>query len=135
MSENVLSFLFVIPIENGKGTWPFPKQLRGNLFQNSVRVRGLYTKDRAYPNDSLFAISNVSEHSGLGKSVITNVLGVFHFSKPKLFQLNGASVQAPVNLIPSDIKLEITNDTFDRVKTFQGWIWIEISGVKKKNIE
>ena len=136
MSENELSFLFIIPIESGFGSWPFPKQLRENLYQNSVRVRGLYSKDKAYQDEFLFVLSNVSQHSSRhSKSVITNVLAIFSFSKPKLFQWNGASVTAPINIIPSDIKLEISNDSFERVKTFNGWAYIEILGIKKNNIE
>ena len=135
MSENDLSFLFVIPIREGRGQWAFPKQLKENLFQNSVRVRGLYTKEKAYPDKFLFAISNVSEHSGLGKSVITNVLAIFNFPKCNLFQLNGASVTAPINIIPSDIKFTITDDSFDRVKDFEGWTYVELIGHRKRNIE
>ena len=63
MTETNLSFLFIIPIKDGRGSWTFPKQLKENLFQNSDRVRGLYSKEKI-ADSYLFAISNVSEHSG-----------------------------------------------------------------------
>ena len=80
-----LSFLFIIPITSGRGEWPFPSQLRENLFQNSVRVKGLFSK-KVQKDSFLFATTNSSEH-GCGKKVISNVLGVFLFPKPNLFQL------------------------------------------------
>ena len=128
-----LSFLFIIPIKDGKGEWPFPNQLRENLFQNSVRVKGLYST-KEHKDSFLFAISNASEH-GCGKKVITNVLGIFHFPTPKLFQLNGTTVTAPINSIPSNINVVITDENFKRVTTFSGWTWVEITGSVKKNVE
>ena len=134
MNESDVSFLFVIPIENGMGSWNFPKQLRQHLYKNSVRVRGLYTKDKAYPK-YLFSISNVSEHAGQGKSVITNVLGVFTFHKPDLFQINSAAVLAPMNVIPSQIRIEVVDDSFKRENKFNGWVWLELIGIKRRNVE
>ena len=83
-----LSFLFVIPITDGRGSWPFPSQLRENLFQNSVRVRGLYST-KQFKDSFLFTISNASEHMACGKKVITNVLGIFNFAKQTSFKLMG----------------------------------------------
>ena len=68
-----LSFLYVIPINSGRGEWPFPRQLQENLFQNSLRVKGLFSKNM-HKESFLFATSNASEH-GCGKKVISNVLG------------------------------------------------------------
>ena len=129
-----LSFLFIIPIIDGRGSWPFPSQLKENLFQNSVRVRGLYST-KPFKDSFLFSISNASEHMACGKKVMTNVLGVFNFAKAKQFQLNGTSVTAPINVIPSHIKFVVTDENFKCVKSFEGWTWIEIVGVVKKHVE
>ena len=139
MNDNSLAFLFVIPIKGGVGTWPFPSQLKENLFKNSVKVKGLYSTTAHKNKDGhvahLFAICNASQHMACGKKVITNVLGVFNFEKDHLFQLNGATVTAPCNVIPRDIKFQITDENFKQVKSFDGWIWTQISGVVKKSIE
>ena len=128
-----LSFLFIIPIKEGRGMWPFPSQLKENLFQNSVRVKGLYSS-KEHTKSYLFATSNASEH-GCGKKVITNVLGIFHFPKPKLFQLNGTTISAPVNSIPTNIQFCVLDENFKRELTFDGWIWVELIGSVKKNVE
>ena len=134
MSEKgPLSFLFIIPISDGTGDWIFPSQLRENLFQNSVGVKGLYSS-KAYKDSFLFATSNASDHLH-GTKTINNVLGVFNFSKPKSFQLNGTTVIAPINYIPSDIRFVVTDEKFDRVKDFDGWVWVEIAGEVKKHVE
>ena len=131
--QNPLSFLYIIPIEEGKGEYPFPHQLRENLFQNSVRVKGLFSK-KAYKDKHLFAISNASEH-GVGKKVIKNVLSIFTFSKENSFHLNGTIVTAPINVIPSNLKFVVVDENFKTVPDFQGWIWTEIFGTPKKNVE
>ena len=128
-----MSFLYIIQIKEGKGFMNFPSQLREHLFQNSVRVKGLFSK-KPYKDSYLFATSNISEHS-VGKKVITNVLAIFNFAKPNYFQLNGTTVTAPINIIPSDIKVVITNEKFKRVENFEGWVWLELTGAPKKNIE
>ena len=131
--ESQLSFLYIVPISEGRGIWPFPAQLRENLFQNSVRVKGLYST-KAFKGSYIFATSNASEH-GVGKKVITNVLGIFNFEKPKTFQLNGTMVTAPINSIPTDMKFTVTNEKFKRETGFEGWMWVEIQGCAKKNVE
>ena len=132
-SKGPLSFLFVIPIKDGKGEWPFPSQLRENLFQNFVKVKGLYSS-KDYKEKYLFTTSNASEH-GIGKKVITNVLGVFNFPKPNHFQLNGTTVSAPINSIPSDLKFFVTDQSFKLVNDFNGWIWVELDGHVKDHVE
>ena len=128
-----LSFLYILQISQGKATKTFPSQLKENLFKNSVRVKGLFSK-KAYNDSYMYAISNASEHN-VGKKVITNVLGVFNFSKPNTFQLNGTTVTAPINSIPSEIKVIITNENFKRMEDFEGWCWVELVGFPKVNIE
>ena len=132
-SQNPLSFLYIIPLENGRGTWQFPSQLRQNLFQNFVRVKGLFSK-KSYGNSYNFVISNASEHMD-GKKTINNVLGVFNHSKENLFQLNGTTVTAPINVIPSSLKFTITDQKFKKVPDFEGFIWVEIFGSTIRNLE
>ena len=66
-----MSFMFKIKIEGGKGHFEFPKQLRQHLYQNFVRIRGLYSEK--INHDYVFVLSNLSEH-GSHKSVIRNIL-------------------------------------------------------------
>ena len=133
VNRDPVSFLFIIPIASGQGEWPFPSQLKEHLFQNFVRVRGLYS-NKAYRDSRLFTITNASEH-GFGRRVITNVLSVFEFKKAKEFKQSGTVVTAPINVIPADIKFVIIDDSFKIVNDFNGWIWVEILGEAKKNLE
>ena len=86
ITEPYISILLKVPINNGRGEWNFPSQLHLNLYQNTVHVRGLFSKT-TFPNQHLFVTTNASEH-GMGKKVIRNILGVFEFKIPNLYQLN-----------------------------------------------
>ena len=124
--------MYKIKIESGKGSFAFPLQLCQDLFQNFVRVRGFYS-EKPHKN-YVFVLSNLSEH-GRHKSVIRNILGILNFSKEKLFQSNNNPVKAPINILPSEMTFFITDDSFDRVSGYSGWLIVEIIGEKKKNIE
>ena len=97
LTEPWISIFLKVPINNGRGEWEFPSQLQQNLFQNTVHVRGLYSES-AYPNKQLFVTTNTSEH-GRGQKVIRNILGVFEFKRPKLYQFNPQYINAPINKI------------------------------------
>ena len=79
-------------------------------------------------------MSNLSEH-GRHKSVIRNILGTFKFGSEKLFEVNTTLVKAPVNIIPVDMSFFVVNESFEKVGGFTGWLFVEIIGVKKRNIE
>ena len=134
MSENYehMSFMFKIKIDAGKGTFAFPTQLRQDLFENFVRIRGLYSEK--LQEEYVFVLSNLSEH-GRHKSVIRNVLGVFKFKIAKLFQANSIPVKVPVNILPTEMKFFISDESFEKVEKFSGWLLVEIIGDKRKNIE
>ena len=134
MSENYehMSFMFKIKIDGGKGSFEFPAQLRQDLFQNFVRIRGLYSEKTQ--KEYVFVLSNLSEH-GRHKSVIRNILGTFNFKWAKLFIPNYLGAKLPINIIPSQMTFFVTNDSFEKVEAFSGWMLVEIIGEKKKNIE
>ena len=131
-NSDQMSFMFKIKIEGGKGHFEFPKQLRQDLYQNFVRIRGLYSEK--INHDYVFVFSNLSEH-GSHKSVIRNILATFNFPKHKLFQANTSPVKAPINILPSEMTFFISNDSFEKIAGFSGWLITEIIGEKKKNIE
>ena len=135
MSENYehMSFMFKVKIEQEKGSFEFPSQLRQDLFQNFVRIRGLYSAKTH--KEYVFVLSNLSEH-GRHKSVIRNILGTFNFGWPKTFKPNYmGDAKLPVNIIPSQMTFFISNASFETVDTFSGWLLVEIIGEKRKNIE
>ena len=134
MSESYvnMSFMFKIKIENGKGHFAFPTQLRQELFQNFVRIRGVYSETAL--SQYIYVLSNLSEH-GSHKSVIRNILAVLNFPSNKLYQANADPIKAAINVIPSQMTFFISDDSFERVKGFQGWIIVEVIGERKKNIE
>ena len=133
ISEPWISIFLKIPINNGKGEWKFPSQLQLNLYQNTVNVRGLYSKT-AFPNQYHFVTTNASEH-GMGQKVIRNILGIFEFKIPNLYQLNPQYTVAPINKIPQDIIFTVFNEDFERQKKFDGWVYVELAGKKKRSIE
>ena len=67
--------------------------------------------------------------------MIRNILGTFNFVWPKTFKPNYMGAKLPVNIIPSQMTFFISNDSFETVETFSGWLLVEIIGEKKKNIE
>ena len=62
MIENFeqMSFMFKIKLESGRGSFAFPEQLRPHLFQNFVRIRGMYSKTAH--KDYVFIVSNLRDH-------------------------------------------------------------------------
>ena len=132
LSEPWISIFLKVPINNGRGEWEFPSQLQQNLFQNTVHVRGLYSES-AYPNKQLFVTTNTSEH-GRGQKVIRNILGVFEFKRPKLYQFNPQYINAPINKIPQDIIFTVYNEDFRKEQDFNGWVYVELAGKKKKYV-
>ena len=115
-----------------KGHFAFPTQLRQELFQNFVRIRGVYSETAL--SQYIYVLSNFSEH-GSHKSVIRNILAVLNFPSNKLYQANADPIKAAINVIPSQMTFFISDDSFERVKGFQGWIIVEVIGERKKNIE
>ena len=131
-NQEKISYMFKVKIEEGKGSFEFPMQLRQDLFQNFGTVRGLYSEKRL--DDYVFCLSNLSEH-GWHKSVIRNVLGTFNFKIPKLFQANPLPVKAAINILPRNMYYYVTDQSFDCVKSFTGWAIVEIFGERRKNDE
>ena len=82
----------------------------------------------------IYVLSNLSEH-GSHKSVIRNILAVLNFPSNKLYQAKADPIKAAINIIPSQMTFFISDDSFERVKGFQGWIIVEVIGERKKNIE
>ena len=133
ISEPCISILLKVPINNGRGEWNFPSQLHLNLYQNTVHVKGLFSKT-AFQNQHIFVTTNASEH-GIGNKVIRNILGVFEFKIPNLYQFNPQYTVAPINKIPQDIKFAIFDENFERQNNFNGWVYVEVAGKKKRDIE
>ena len=131
--EPWVSIFLKVPINDGRGAWKFPNQLQINLFQNLVRVRGLYSKT-AFTNQHIFVTTNASEH-GSGQKVIRNILGVFEFKKPNLYQFNSQDTTAPINKIPQDIVFTIFNQDFEKQPNFNGWVYVELTGKKKRYVD
>ena len=61
MIENFeqMSFMFKIKLESGRGLFAFPEQLLPHLFQNFVRIRGMYSKTAH--KDYVFIVSNLRD--------------------------------------------------------------------------
>lgn len=132
INEPYFSILLKVPIVAGMGEWAFPYQLKNNLFSNFIRVRGL--KSQTALAEECFVISNASEH-GIRQHIIKNILGVFEFKKPRTYQSNPQLVTGPCNKIPEDIKITIVNTSFEKISSFNGYVYLEILGHKKNITE
>ncbi len=125
------SLILKIDINDGVGESPFPSySLREDLFQNSIRVVGLYC-EKGPMKETNFVISNSSEH-GVSRKVIKNILGIFTFSAPKTFLSNpNKEIKPAINVVPENLKFKVVKDNFKLSQTFNGWLIAEISGLKK----